>query len=62
MQHYTDLMSLLSDNKYAAKVIKLLEGQKDFHTLAVIGIHAEEDPKILWISDSVLLLTNEHLH
>jgi len=55
-------MSLLSDNKYAVKVIKLLEGQKDFHTLAVIGIHAEEDPKILWISDSVLLLTNELSH
>jgi hypothetical protein len=62
MQHYTDLMSLLSENRYTAKVINLLEGKKDFHTLAVMGIQAEEDPKILWISDSVLLLTNKHSH
>jgi hypothetical protein len=61
-QYYADLKSLLSDNKYAAKVIKLLEGQREFLTLAVVGIHAEDDPEILWISDSMLLLTNELSH
>ena len=61
-QHYNDLKSLLSDNKYATKIIKLLEGQRDFHTLAVVAIHAEYDPQILWISDSALLLTNEFSH